>query len=80
MTGGWQDGALCAQVDPELFFPEKGHNTAEARRICFRCPVRVPCLQYALDGASTWQGIDTGVWGGLTARERMAIRHERKAA
>ena len=44
MAGHWKDDGLCAQIDPELWFPEKGHNAAQARRICFRCPVRPQCL------------------------------------
>jgi WhiB family redox-sensing transcriptional regulator len=80
MNGDWQESARCAQTDPELFFPEKGHNATRARRICFACPVRVPCLEAALGGASAWHGIDVGIWGGLTPRERQAIKHERKAA
>jgi WhiB family redox-sensing transcriptional regulator len=76
----WRDRALCAETDPELFFPEKGHNAAKARRVCFRCPVRVPCQEAALNGESMWNGIDVGIWGGLTASERKAIRHERTAA
>ena len=30
----WQGDALCAQTDPEAFFPEKGGSTREAKRIC----------------------------------------------
>ena len=26
----WQERALCAQTDPEAFFPEKGGSTREA--------------------------------------------------
>ena len=80
MTGDWRDDALCAQVDTELFFPDKGGSGAAAKRICFACPVRVPCLEYALAGASAWNGIETGIWGGLTAPQRQAIKRERKAA
>ena len=36
----WQERALCAQTDPEAFFPEKGGSTREAKKICQRCPVR----------------------------------------
>ena len=44
----WQDRALCAQTDPEAFFPEKGGSTREAKRICQGCDVRAECLEYAL--------------------------------
>ncbi len=45
----WQDRALCAQTDPEAFFPEKGGSTREAKRICLSCEVRSVCLLYCLD-------------------------------
>ena len=44
----WQDRALCAQTDPEAFFPEKGGSTREAKRVCRSCEVRAECLEYAL--------------------------------
>lgn len=68
--GDWQSRALCAQVDPELWFPEKG-QTAQAlaaKRICRRCPVRVPCLADALAGQE-----QDGIWGGLTYYERLDL-------
>ena len=45
----WQAEALCAQTDPEAFFPEKGGSTRDAKRVCGVCPVREECLQYAMD-------------------------------
>ena len=45
---GWQERALCAQTDPEAFFPEKGGSTREAKRVCLTCDVRGECLEYAL--------------------------------
>ena len=44
----WQERALCAQTDPEAFFPEKGGSTREAKKVCLSCEVRVECLEYAL--------------------------------
>ena len=44
----WQEQALCAQTDPEAFFPEKGGSTREAKRICVGCEVKGECLEYAL--------------------------------
>ncbi|AZM54138.1 hypothetical protein DMA15_17470 [Streptomyces sp. WAC 01529] len=70
--GTWQDDALCAQTDPELFFPEKGGSTREAKQVCLACEVRTQCLDYAL--AHPQLG---GVWGGLTHRQRRRLRsHE----
>lgn len=65
----WQDRALCAQTDPEAFFPEKGGSTREAKQVCRGCEVRAQCLQYAL---STEQR--AGIWGGLSDRERRRLK------
>lgn len=70
----WQVEALCAQTDPELFFPSEGKSAKAPKRICGACAVRAVCLQYALD-----RNEEFGVWGGLSARERRAlIRRQRK--
>ena len=44
----WQDEANCLGVDPDLFFPERGASTREAKEVCRGCVVRVDCLEYAL--------------------------------
>ena len=62
---GWQDRALCAQTDPEAFFPEKGGSTREAKKVCLTCDVRQECLEYALAHDERF-----GIWGGLSERER----------
>lgn len=69
----WRDDALCAETDPESFFPEKGGSTREAKRICGSCPVRAECLEYALT-----HGERFGIWGGLSERERRRL--DRNAA
>ena len=61
----WMAGGLCAQTDPELFFPEKGDQAREAKRLCAGCDVRVECLAYALAHRERH-----GVWGGVAERER----------
>ncbi len=63
--GDWQERALCAETDPEAFFPEHGGSTREAKKICTMCEVRPECLEYALEN-----GEDNGIWGGLSERER----------
>ena len=68
---GWQDRALCAQTDPEAFFPEKGGSTREAKRICVECEVRAECLEYALLNDERF-----GIWGGLSERERRRLRRD----
>lgn len=65
----WQERALCAQTDPEAFFPEKGGSTREAKKVCLSCEVRVECLEYALTHDERF-----GIWGGLSERERRRLR------
>lgn len=65
----WQDLALCAQTDPEAFFPEKGGSTREAKRVCAACEVRDECLEYALANDERF-----GIWGGLSERERRKLK------
>ena len=65
----WQDRALCAQTDPEAFFPEKGGSTREAKRICQGCEVKSECLEYALHNDERF-----GIWGGLSERERRRLK------
>lgn len=67
----WQADSLCAQTDPEAFFPEKGGSTREAKRICDGCEVRSQCLEYALENDERF-----GIWGGLSERERRKLRRE----
>lgn len=63
-------GALCAETDPDLFYPEKGGSTRDAKATCMRCEVRDSCLQAALDNGERF-----GIWGGLSERERRALTH-----
>ena len=65
----WQERALCAQTDPEAFFPEKGGSTREAKKICTGCEVRTECLEYALAHDERF-----GIWGGLSERERRRLK------
>lgn len=71
-TGDWRDGGLCQQVDPELFYPEKGGTAEPAKRICSLCDVRLKCLKYALDNNEEF-----GVWGGLSEKERRALKQRK---
>ena len=66
---GWQDRALCAQTDPEAFFPEKGGSTREAKKVCLTCEVRTDCLESALMNDERF-----GIWGGLSERERRKLK------
>jgi WhiB family redox-sensing transcriptional regulator len=69
----WRDDAACLYADPGLFFPPSTSGRAlpqveKAKEICQACPVRTPCLSWALE-----QGRSLGIWGGTTEDERRAI-------
>jgi WhiB family transcriptional regulator, redox-sensing transcriptional regulator len=67
--GVWRYRAACSGTDLDLFFPGRGESAEPARRVCAGCPVREPCLDYALS-----HGITHGIWGGLAERDRRALR------
>ena len=71
----WQERALCAQTDPEAFFPEKGGSTREAKKICVGCEVKDDCLEYALANDERF-----GIWGGMSERERRRLKSLRRSA
>ena len=71
----WQEMANCLGVDPDLFFPERGASTREAKDVCRGCVVRVDCLEYALANGEKF-----GIWGGMSERERRRIRRQRALA
>lgn len=68
----WQERANCLGVEPDLFFPERGASTKEAKTVCHGCEVRLECLDYALR-----HGEKFGIWGGQSERERRRIRRQR---
>jgi WhiB family redox-sensing transcriptional regulator len=74
----WQNKALCRQTNPDDFFPDNGGagsiQAQEAKAVCRRCTVRRDCLAYALA-----HGEDIGIWGGLSSRQRRAIRAQERA-
>ena len=72
---GWRYRAACRGADLTVFFPGRGGSAEPARQICAGCPVRQPCLDYALSHA-----IVHGIWGGLTERDRRPLRVHRTAA
>jgi WhiB family redox-sensing transcriptional regulator len=65
----WRELAACRGTDLEVFFPERGESAGPARQVCAACPVRQPCLDYAITNQITH-----GIWGGLTERERRALQ------
>lgn len=74
----WRTQAACLSHDPELFFAggESGPTQAalqRARAVCSGCPVRMDCLEYALETGPRY-----GIWGGMTQDEIRALRRRRK--
>ena len=68
----WQSRANCMGVDPDLFFPERGASTREAKEVCRGCVVREDCLDYAIRNGEKF-----GIWGGMSERERRRVRRAR---
>ncbi|HZQ27414.1 MAG TPA: WhiB family transcriptional regulator [Acidimicrobiales bacterium] len=72
----WRHRAACRGVDPDVFYPVSDEEAEAAKAVCNACPVRQPCLEYALANRER-----DGVWGGATERERRRmIRQRRKTA
>lgn len=74
----WRSQAACTDEDPELFFPIGStgpavDQIAEAKKVCARCEVREPCLEYAISSNQ-----DAGVWGGLSEDERRSLKRKRQ--
>lgn len=71
----WISEASCRGGDPDvirLFFPGKGESLRKAKNVCAGCPVRLPCLEHALDRPEL-----QGIWGGATEPERDRMRRQR---
>ena len=74
----WRESAACRFLETDLFFPigKTGLAVAEIQRakaVCASCPVRQPCLAFALD---THQGY--GIWGGYDEDERRVLLRQRR--
>ena len=67
----WAAEAACRGTDPDTLFVQ-GAAQKRAKNICLGCPVRTECLADALDN-----GVEFGVWGGMTERERRALLRRR---
>ena len=73
---GWRQHAICRDTDPDLFFPIGTTGQAlvqidRAREVCNQCPVKVDCLEFALETNQ-----DSGIWGGASEEERRMIRRK----
>jgi WhiB family transcriptional regulator, redox-sensing transcriptional regulator len=77
MNTSWREFARCRGVDPEIFYPVSDEEEAadEAKAICALCPVREPCLEFALETNQKY-----GIWGGLTDKERASLKRRRARA
>jgi len=70
---GWRRYAACRGMGPALFFSETANSAFfTARTICYGCPVRKACLDYALE-----HHIPYGTWGGTSERERRRMVRSR---
>lgn len=73
----WRPRAACRGLDPDTFFvsddvenrAERREREAAAKAVCARCPVVEECLAYALAAGERY-----GIWGGLNADERRALK------
>jgi WhiB family transcriptional regulator, redox-sensing transcriptional regulator len=71
----WRDEANCIKAPLNIFFPEDETGSTSKRKIdraktiCENCSVQHKCLIYSLN-----ENIDHGVWGGLSSRERKALK------
>ena len=67
----WMADAECKGMDPDLFHPGRGEDAKKAKAICSECLVRIECLDYSL---ANYEKV--GIWGGMSERERRALRRE----
>ena len=73
MDTEWMGRGNCRDEPPATFFPSDGVGVEVARQLCVTCPVKAPCLEYALRNR-----IDHGVWGGASERARRRILAQRR--
>jgi WhiB family redox-sensing transcriptional regulator len=71
----WMSEGNCKDMDPGVFFPSDGVGVRVAQEICATCPVKDPCLHYALVNR-----VGEGVWGGASERQRKRLRRDRSAS
>lgn len=73
----WMDQALCAQTDPDLFFPDNNRYT-DADKICTACPVRAACADHVQRVEADTRPY--GQWAGQSPTARRASYNRRQAA
>lgn len=74
----WMERGDCRQVDPDVFYPDRGEKYADAKLICNGCPVVSQCLAFALDNMEPFGIGREGAWGGTTPNQRMALANRRR--
>ena len=74
MDTEWMGQGKCKDMDPAFFFPSDGVGVRLAQNVCADCPVKAPCLEYALA-----YRVDDGVWGGTSERQRKRILRRQRA-
>jgi len=79
LDDSWRQGAACADVDPDLFFPvgvtgPAVPHIAAAKAVCGTCAVQTQCLEFAITTNQEY-----GVWGGTSEEERRALRRAWRA-
>jgi WhiB family redox-sensing transcriptional regulator len=76
----WQQDALCAQTDPELFFPDAKGNMDAAKKVCAKCEVGLQCLMYAIENEKEmFDDQKKGIFGGMTEAEREVLLDESRS-
>ena len=84
----WITQAACRGHNPDMWFPVgiKGKyalqhpnpDVQRAKTVCDACPVKVACLQFALN-FERGRGTRHGIWGGMTEEQRdTLVRHLRR--
>lgn len=70
VSSTWKARAVCARTGPEdaVWFPGVGKSSRPAKVLCFGCPVRRDCLEFALALEEKH-----GIWGGLSPDERRQL-------
>jgi len=66
------DDLPCHTGDPDLFFAERPDELEKAKALCADCPIRLQCLEAALERAEPW-----GVWGGEIFDHGVVIARKR---
>ena len=69
----WVQLRACSVTELHLFFSLDPKDERKAKNICADCPVKEPCLEFAM------RHDERGVWGGTNDRQRNRLRIKRYA-